>query len=77
METELLSCKHGIIKQTCVYCKELEDSVVIKEKEDSLAQKNWQSNSFFDNSANNSSAGDQEYDLDEDYVDVDFDNDSE
>lgn len=77
MDKELLSCKHGLIKETCLYCKELDDAVVLSEKEISLSQKNWQSNSFFDNAAHNSSVGDQEYDIDDDFVDVDFDNDSE
>ncbi len=77
MEDEILSCKHGIFKATCSLCKELDDNAVIKDKADSLSKKNWQSNSFFDNSAHNSAAGDQEYDLEEDYQDFDTDTDIE
>ncbi|MDD5457086.1 MAG: hypothetical protein PHV30_08645 [Candidatus Margulisbacteria bacterium] len=77
MEDEILSCKHGIYKETCVYCKDLDSKLVIKEKENSLTKRNWHSSSYFDNSAHNSASGDQEYDLEEDFVEYDTDTDVE
>ncbi|MEI7942109.1 MAG: hypothetical protein WCH76_02950 [Candidatus Riflemargulisbacteria bacterium] len=62
-----LECKHGIYKQTCVLCHELADEVVIREKQEALPMKNWQTSSFMSNSAHNSAFIEQEYDIDNAY----------
>ena len=74
---EILTCKHGLYKSTCAFCCNFDDETVIRDKQESLSKKNWQSNSFFDNSAHNSASGDQEYDLEEDYAEYDNDSDME
>jgi hypothetical protein len=74
---KLLSCKHGIIKSSCVLCKDFSEEQVIAEKSDFLAQKNWQSSSYMDNSSHNSAMVEQEYDLEEDVVEFDNDSDME
>lgn len=77
MDEELLVCKHGLHKVTCNYCKEFSDEIVIADKHESTSKKNWQSSSFYDNSAHNSASGDQEYDLEEEFMDYDNDTDIE
>ena len=70
---KLLSCKHGIIRQSCVLCKDFSDEQIISEKSDFLAQKNWQSSSYMDNSSHNSAMVEQEYDIEEDIIEYDTD----
>ena len=65
MAKELLRCKHGIIKQTCIACADVEDAIVIEEKDFSEVKKNWQSNSYQASSSYNSASGDQDYDIEE------------
>lgn len=74
---KLLSCKHGIIKQSCILCKDFSDEQVTTEKTDFLAQKNWQSSSYMDNSSHNSAMVEQEYDIEEDVVEYDNESDTE
>lgn len=64
---EILECKHGIFKQTCVLCRELSDEVVIQEKQEALTMKHWQTTSFLNNSAHNAAFLDQDYDIDNAY----------
>ena len=75
MSEDILNCKHGLYKETCIYCRELSDESVITEKQEALQKRNWQSSSFFDNSAHNSASGEQEYDIEEDFVEYDNESD--
>lgn len=70
---EVLVCKHGLYKETCLMCAGMDDETVIREKQEALKTKNWHSNSFLDNSAHNSAFVEQEYDVDNAYdLDLDF-----
>ena len=70
---EIIKCKHGIFKETCFFCKDMDDSIVLQEKQDALAKKNWQSSSFLDNAAHNSNLVEQEYDIEDFDLDTDYD----
>jgi hypothetical protein len=76
---EILECKHGIYKDTCIMCHTLDNEVVIKEKKEALSMKNWQTNSFLGNSSHNSAFGEQEYYIENDYdiEPMEIDNDEE
>lgn len=62
---DILSCKHGIYKQSCSYCNSLDDTIVKKEKDFTAVKNSWNSSTFSALSAFNSAAGDQDYDLEE------------
>ena len=70
MAKEILKCKHGVFKVTCVQCCEYDDKKVIKEAKDALEKDKWISNSFSDNSAHNSHSDEQDYDIDQDTLKV-------
>ncbi|OGI11027.1 MAG: hypothetical protein A2Y40_00075 [Candidatus Margulisbacteria bacterium GWF2_35_9] len=72
MSDKLLSCKHGIHKLSCAYCKEMEDKIVVQEIEDA-SNHSWHSSSYLDNAAHNSAFVEQEYDIEIDMDDDSFD----
>ncbi len=67
---EILECKHGLYKQTCSICSELDNETVIKEKQEALEMKSWQSTSLMGAGSHNSAFGEQEYDVEADDIEI-------
>gem|GEM_PF-3472858 len=67
---EILECKHGLYKQTCSICSELDNETVIKEKQEALEMKSWQSTSFMGAGSHNSAFEEQEYDVEADDIEI-------